>query len=1032
MNTTGKRGPLKKETSNTKLMYPCKVCSKKFRGDELKNHYIAKVDFDKLENLKTATEATARSSINSIDNEEKRSHTQFFCDKKWFVKTDIPSYKQHKRPGQSMLTPFLLCEKKKKSNPDATGAETGNSDSLLNSEDATVEEKIEEESTQTGVREDGDNQEMEEDADTQEVVEGERNSLTGDMTEDTATSEIHDIANQTSASGSDDVIATFDNETNVEIEPPMHLNHIQDGNCPTKACCNEVKQVLVSALSEVLTGKILTSEMDQFVDSVSDKIHAKFESTKETNSESKGEWMATDTHYICQSCLRYKKADNVPVQLKQQLKGNFGFVAANSMAKHHCTRHEMNDLHKWCVEEQKRQDALNKETEEKSRQAGMLIVRNALFCLKRGLSAKDFMCLNDKDNMTEGITAATKNDSKIQFFDIRNIAFEKLTNMVKDIFANIEWFSLTLDKVTVGHISYTVIMTYFFFGGRIYVLLNKLVHLTTKDYNGPGTAEMVLKCLEETTRLTRSEISEKLVHVSYDGVYAEGDERIRGGGSLSLRSNLEAKLGLEKGTIKGSWDPAHRMQLLFGEMLALHPEVGKHLKLLFDAMKIYHVGKSATFFLERAFQLGNSVLSNKQHQDTRFVFSQLRGANSGMRNLPTIVTLVENDMESAQSQRDNTEAKRLDKIKSQLLDGNKLVMLIGIIQIMEKFTSASVESQNSFHFPSMVWKSINACKADIASLAKEWKWGEKELSVSGIGTPKQHIENLKKGKYIAFVPKGAKKVPKPSETNDSTESQSLPLGQINHEPDEDEDCPAGEFVVETTWCKNEATLKANLQDICATLCELWDERQIESEHDKKACLLFGNPHKISTLSYQDQFEYLHNEISDLISILPVSQASKFDAVFITPGFLAWNRYFDTHNTEPVNKVYLKWYQSLSKENQVQYKPFITFFECFNVRVMSEAICECVGSMMKSHLAGGRNLQPSNFSNELYLRFNLGPLHLLDPLCNAIIDSKPKMYFRKLDKSRLDKLVSFRSSAIKSFREDEEEKSTMPLSIFKDT
>ena len=79
-HTTGKRGPLKNESSVNKLMYACKVCSKPIRGDELKNHYNAKVDFDKLEKLKTVSDSKARDSINSIENEEKKSHTQFFYD----------------------------------------------------------------------------------------------------------------------------------------------------------------------------------------------------------------------------------------------------------------------------------------------------------------------------------------------------------------------------------------------------------------------------------------------------------------------------------------------------------------------------------------------------------------------------------------------------------------------------------------------------------------------------------------------------------------------------------------------------------------------------------------------------------------------------------------------------------------------------------------------------------------------------------------------------------------------------------------
>ena len=50
---TGKRGPLKKAGAVAKSSYKCLVpeCSKEIRGDELKNHYLSKVDFDLLNTL---------------------------------------------------------------------------------------------------------------------------------------------------------------------------------------------------------------------------------------------------------------------------------------------------------------------------------------------------------------------------------------------------------------------------------------------------------------------------------------------------------------------------------------------------------------------------------------------------------------------------------------------------------------------------------------------------------------------------------------------------------------------------------------------------------------------------------------------------------------------------------------------------------------------------------------------------------------------------------------------------------------------
>jgi DNA-binding MarR family transcriptional regulator len=71
--------------------------------------------------------------------------------------------------------------------------------------------------------------------------------------------------------------------------------------------------------------------------------------------------------------------------------------------------------------------------------------------------------------------------------------------------------------------SYTVIMTYFFYEGKIYVILNKLQKLSTEDYDSQGTAIMVIKTLCESLGYTKSKLSKVLKHLVYDG----GRQKIR-------------------------------------------------------------------------------------------------------------------------------------------------------------------------------------------------------------------------------------------------------------------------------------------------------------------------------------------------------------------------------------------------------------------------------------------------------------------------------------------------------------------------
>ena len=81
------------------------------------------------------------------------------------------------------------------------------------------------------------------------------------------------------------------------------------------------------------------------------------------------------------------------------------------------------------------------------------IVRNALFCFQESLGSKAFVRLNMKDFLAEedlGLklyNIATKNDSKKQFFWLRNVVFDVFTKHVKMFFdEHVKYFSVTLDK----------------------------------------------------------------------------------------------------------------------------------------------------------------------------------------------------------------------------------------------------------------------------------------------------------------------------------------------------------------------------------------------------------------------------------------------------------------------------------------------------------------------------------------------------------------------------------------------------------
>ena len=116
--------------------------------------------------------------------------------------------------------------------------------------------------------------------------------------------------------------------------------------------------------------------------------------------------------------------------------------------------------------------------------------------------------------------------------------FVKLNDKIKENFQSAQSACVSLDKVTVRHTPFTVLMTYFFFEGRIHVLLNSVHKMMESEYDGPGCVEMVGNLLMSSLTLTKNEVSQKFRHGTYDGVYASNEEEVAGSGSLSLMNHF--------------------------------------------------------------------------------------------------------------------------------------------------------------------------------------------------------------------------------------------------------------------------------------------------------------------------------------------------------------------------------------------------------------------------------------------------------------------------------------------------------------
>ena len=102
-----------------------------------------------------------------------------------------------------------------------------------------------------------------------------------------------------------------------------------------------------------------------------------------------------------------------------------------------------------------------------------------------------------------------------------------------------------------------------------------------------------------------------------------------------------------------------------------------------------------------------------------------------------------------------------------------------------------------------------------------------------------------------------------------------------------------------------------------------------------------------------------------------------------------------------------------------------------IRVTSEAICETAGSMMNQHCGKNRFLQPENLNIEMYQKFNLGPLHLLDNFVKEILASDSSQSYLRKEQAKKRRLVTNdlnKSAAMGTIEKRIEKKSRFPTSF----
>lgn len=707
--------------------------------------------------------------------------------------------------------------------------------------------------------------------------------------------------------------------------------------------------------------------------------------------------------------------------------------------------HTNSPLHKWCTNHFAKIKKEEEATKDREVKASEKIVENAVFCLKQSQSGKDFIRLNDKDQLNSN-SFPTKNDGMQSFFEIRNIVYEELSEIARNRLKCLKNASFSLDKVTIKSIPYTVLVTYYFWEGEIHIFLNSIHQMKSSEYSAESTAEMIGRDMMTSLGMTREEIRTVFVHAVYDGVYATKEERTKGGGSLSLKTHFAKWCGQDEGKFSGSWDLGHLLQLVYGDTYKEHKDIQDFNKKMYRIMNDWKSGLSGVRFRELAEELNHAVLTNKGQQETRWARAEIRSIQALLRNLPTFATMYGSEEEVCRKNGDIAGQKENQRNREAVCDQDFITFAVGLAQILELYAKCSLDVQNVKLQPSSAPGVSRELQKSLEELT-EWKWQDKDLKFSGIGNPGQIIQDLTNGHFKQHLSSGARMETAKRRNivirNEADIARKLSeLGEVDISPDdceenllEKDDIDQGEIAVEFSEEKLHHT-ELKLQEIVSSILESLETRVQIPEDLKLAEEMFEN---IEWYEKLKDDKTIGEKLLKLISKMNTQRTDEFEenAGEIIDGYKIYlhhtshEKMRDNYTTLANNyKKFCRLYSDIEST-----KAFQDFYEHINIRSYSEAVCETIGSIMGISVANGRNLMPLYLHKEVFIRYNLPPFHVLkDKFIPKVAETwrkrnvSEKGFFRKLPK-RSGLQLSEVSHSLEAFRKAEEERSHFPVDLF---
>ena len=908
-------------------LYPCRKdnikccvpdCNVSMRKDNLKSrHYNHLVKF-----LIDGSPMSTSNKLFETLTDNQKTHTRYFFEHN-ISQSETPSFKRPLAP--ITVNPFSLA---KKTRPER-------SEDFKRSEDLESSEKLE----SPEPFENSENLEKTENFEISENISNENEKLVMNyqVCIDDISQEIQ--ADRNSCENKielEDVHISINKDKTISTE----LNsYITDGNEKTIGSDNQVTDQEKDQATNSQFGLNNTSLIDTIVTQILEKLSNRLgvsipgeydfstevarkvtESLKYNNMEENfqteypPEWIETDKKFVCNSCALESKRFDVPKALKTFKRGNFGIVSKETPKEKQAQSkkgHQAIPLHIWCFKQSEYKKKLKLAVKEDDKKAATMIVTNVIYCVKNSHSSVEYKKLCDKDQLLPEVNFAKQNDGQQMFFEIKDLIYDELTERIVKIIEDVDDLAVTLDKVTIGSKSYTVVVTYYFYNGAIHCLLNKLYIMGSKDGDGESTAEFLVMTLMETLRMTKAVLSTKLKHIAYDGVYELSEERTRGGGGLSLIDHVADVLGVEKRSLSGHWDMGHKLQLVFSDVLPKDKSFSSDEKFMFDLMSEVKKFKDGMRFEELAEELMHPVLTPQgRRQNTRWVRSMLRCLETFLRDLPTIYALLEKKEQRATAEMRHTDQKVIKNKIKKITDGKFISRVIGYCQILNYYAKASLNSQNVKNFPTTVLASVEDEAKVLEDAGKNFEFESQELFFAGIGSPDLLITNLKQGFFKPHVTDRAKQK-RAGKLNIERRHRREVLSNLGGCDNLDElhdtlhwrhitedvlaeDIVIGEVPIKEFTDNDLGKVKEDLRKICESLSINLDDRLRKSDLMKSAQhTLTGSfdwyiPHQYST-DQEQVTNPAQERLSDLAEKMGIEWQEMFNenTVELLYGYVAW-------------------------------------------------------------------------------------------------------------------------------------------------